>query len=380
MNRFTDTLDALAAAHRLRTIPEEGTDARIDLLSNDYLGLGARCEEFREEFLTRFPDASFSSSASRLLSRRQKYHSMLEERLGSLYSRRALLFNSGYHANTGVLSALAGKGTLLLVDRLMHASAIDGVMMVAGARKGDYRRFRHNDMEDLERIIREESERYNEFIVVTESVFSMDGDTAPLRRLVEIKRRYPGIIIYLDEAHAFGVRGSRGLGLAEELGLTEDIDIIAGTFGKAIASSGAFVAARQDIIDFLVNTSRSFIFSTALPPACQAWTMLMMEKAGVMSSERESLLALARDFASRLREVLPATPAHAGESQVIPLMCGSAEKALEMAGKIRDAGYDALPIRRPTVPPGGERVRLSLNASLSIADLLPLLDSVRNDS
>ena len=376
MNRFTDTLEALAAEHRLRSIPAEDSETRIDLLSNDYLGLGARCEEFREEFLTRFPDASFSSSASRLLSRQQKYHSMLEERLGSLFSRRALVFNSGYHANTGVLSALAGKGTLLLVDKLMHASAIDGVMMAAGTRKGDYRRFRHNDMEDLERIVTEESGKYNEIIVVTESVFSMDGDTVPLRRLVEIKRRHPGVLIYLDEAHAFGVRGARGLGLAEETGLTDDVDIIVGTFGKALASAGAFVAARNEIIDFLINTSRSFIFSTALPPACQAWTLLMMEKAEAMRAERESLLALSRDFASRLRRVLPATPAHAGESQVIPLMCGSAEKALEMAEKIRDAGYDALPIRRPTVPPGGERVRLSLNASLSIADLLPLLERI----
>lgn len=376
MSLFTDTLTLLESQHRLREIPHADTEGRIDLLSNDYMGLASEAESFMPEFLSRFSDASFSSSASRLLSRNQKYHIMLEEHLESLYSRPALLFNSGYHANAGAMAALSGKDTLIIIDKLMHASAIDGMMQGVQSSRGRYIRFVHNDMTSLRSILEKNAGQFRHMIVVTESIFSMDGDLAPLREITEMKKDFPEMIIYLDEAHAFGVRGERGLGLAEELGLIAETDIIVGTFGKAAASSGAFVSASAEIRDYLVNTARSFIFSTAAPPVCQAWTLMMINKLEGMNRQRTHLRNLCRDFAAALRGKTD-IPDNAGHSQIIPVMCGSAEKALSVAQSVREAGYDVLPIRRPTVAAGSERIRISLNSSLCMHQLQPLVETLQ---
>lgn len=368
MPAISDILSTLRHENRLREIPGFIGEDFIDLSSNDYLSLATRCHEFREEFLDRFSDAGFSSSASRLLSTKQKYHNALECRLEQLYKRPALLFNSGYHANVGCIGALTLPSTIFICDKLIHASVIDG-LKIAGS---EFKRFPHNDMAKLNRILEETAGRYERVIIAAESIYSMDGDEAPIGRLVELKKKFPGTMLYVDEAHAFGVRGKRGLGVAEEKGLINDIDILIGTFGKAAASAGAFVISNGELKSLLVNTARPFIFSTALPPVNIAWSLLMVEKIEMMEEERQRLAELARNFSSRL-ETMSGMPC-SSTSQIIPFLTGSADKALLLADTLRKNGFLALPIRRPTVPPGGERIRFSLCADLMFERLQPLFD------
>lgn len=366
---YSDILASLDKEHRLRVIPD--TSSGLDLLSNDYMGLAARHNEFREEYLQRFADAPMSASASRLLQRPQAQHGDLERMMSGLYGKEVLMMNSGYHANVGALSALSVSGTLIVSDKLSHASMIDGIRLGSG----DSMRFAHNDMTMLRRILKKKAAAYDTVVIATESIFSMDGDSAPLHELVAVKKEFPNVLLYIDEAHAFGVFGERGLGLAEEKGVIEDIDFLIVTLGKAAAGFGAFIATSPELHSYLVNSARSFIFSTALPPSVVAWDMLMIEKLIGMSDERRNLRNLAGWFRDELSQITGT--GSTSQSQIIPILAGSAERAIDMASALRNAGIDALPIRRPTVPAGSERLRLSLSANLSRADLLPVLDVLR---
>lgn len=351
---YEDILAALESEHRLRTIPRSQNG--LDLISNDYMGLGSRN----------------SASASRLLQRDQSVHTSLEGRLDSLYGKRTLLMNSGYHANTGALSALSIPGTLIVSDKLIHASMIDGIRLG----HGDTARFAHNDMGMLRKILDRKANQYKTVIVAVESVYSMDGDMAPLQELVEIKKGYANVLLYVDEAHAFGVFGNRGLGLAEELGLLKDIDIIIVTLGKAAAGYGAFIATSETLHAYFVNCARSFIFSTALPPSMIEWNGLMIEKLIGMKEERRKLRELSEWFRKEIEAITGMECL--SRSQIIPIHAGSAEKAIEMAASLREAGIDALPIRRPTVAAGTERLRLSLSAGRTKEDLIPVLKALNS--
>lgn len=365
---YDDVLECLREEQRLRVIPTGLTG--LDLISNDYMGLAARHSEFMDEYLARCKDVLMSASASRLLQRGQSEHNLLEAKLDSLYGKSSLIFNSGYHANVGAISALSIPGTLIVSDKLAHASMIDGIRLGSGEKV----RFAHNDMRMLRKIIEKNFSLYRQIIVVTESVFSMDGDFAPLQDLIELKREYPNVLLYLDEAHGFGVYGKKGLGLAEELGVIEDIDIIVGTLGKAAAGFGAFVATMPSIHDYLLNCARSFIFSTALPPSLVAWDSLMIDKLLEMGEERKYLSILSEWFRKELEKKTGVESV--SRSHIVPVQAGSASKAIEIASRLREAGIDALPIRRPTVPPGGERIRLSLSVSITKDDLQRLLDVI----
>lgn len=371
---YRKIVDGFRSEHRLRQIPSDGFAGRIDLSSNDYLGLAAEGTAFDAELRERFPEASFSSSASRLLSHRQEIHCRLESLLENQYGGKALIFNSGYHANVGIASSLAIAGTLLVTDKAIHASLLDGLAVG----KAEFRRFRHNDMDGLRAILERSKGKYERFVVCVESVYSMDGDVAPLQELVEIKNSFPGVILYVDEAHAVGVRGSKGLGLAEELGLIPEIDILVGTFGKALASSGAFVVTSPLLRDFLVNTSRPLIFSTALPPVCSARSLLMMEKMLSMNSRRCHLAALAE----KLRRGINALGGDTGNStsQIIPLIIGDSLRAMRLSERLSEQGFDALPIRRPTVAACSERIRFSLNSSLKDEDIDRLLKVLSDEA
>lgn len=346
---YARILESLSGESRLRSIPPQRDGLHlVDLCSNDYMGLARRQEKFER------PSGSYTSSASRLLSFRQLSHSRLEERLASLYGRPALCFNSGYHANVGIVAALNIPDTLFVADKLVHASMIDGLM----AGRCTFKRFPHNDIAALDAILARESGNHRQIVVMAESIYSMDGDKAPLAELVALREKYPDVLLYIDEAHAFGVRGRQGLGLCEETGVIDRVDIIVGTLGKAAASVGAFCIADRCMTDFLINTSRSFIFSTALPPAVMEWSLTMVDALTAMSEEREHLKRISRLFRTQLG--LPD-----GDTPIVPLLTGSADKALTLSRRLADKGIMALPIRRPTVPPGGERIRFSLNASMS---------------
>jgi len=363
---YEETLKVLKDEHRLRGIPQEMCG--LDLISNDYMGLGARCGEFMDEFRLKYSDAPMSASASRLLQRNHRFHNELESKLDALYNKKSLIFNSGYHANVGALSALSLPGTLIVSDKLAHASMIDGIRLG----RGDTARFAHNDMRMLRKILDKKAAGYRQIVIVTESVFSMDGDLAPLSELIDIKKDFPGTLLYMDEAHGFGVMGEKGLGLAEELGVIDDIDILVGTLGKAAAGFGAFIATSPTLCNYILNSARSFIFSTALPPSIVAWDTFMIDKLLTMNAERKYLKALSEWFRRKL--IKKTGHENVSRSQIVPLHAGSAERSIEIAAGLRKAGVDALPIRRPTVPAGGERIRLSLSANLTRDDLQRVLD------
>ena len=253
----------------------------LNLSSNNYLNF-ADNKKITKEFLEDVGvNYSFGSAGARLLTGTLPVYNQLEELLSNLYNKEsALLYNSGYHANVGISSAICNKGDVIFSDKLNHASIIDGMKLC----EGKFFRYPHNDIEALERLLARERNNYNNAIIITESVFSMDGDIAPLKEIVNLKNKYNCIMV-IDEAHAFGVFGDKGLGVAEELNIINDIDLIVGTFGKAIGSVGAFVTGSKILTDYLINKSRSFIFSTAIPPLNVAFTKWIIEKKLLQTQE-----------------------------------------------------------------------------------------------
>ncbi len=344
-------LDALRESGNLRVIPGDGSPERVDLSSNDYLGIASRTD-IREEFLTKadFVSLPLSASASRLLARCQSQFTALEHDIRDAFGHEALIFNSGYHANTGIIPAIARAGYYIVADKLVHASIIDGIRL-SGA---PFARFRHNDTVHAARIAEKAMAQGLAPIFIVESIYSMDGDTAPLAEFAALKRRFQGALLYVDEAHAVGVAGDAGRGLT--LGMTE-VDITVGTFGKALASFGAFALCSPAMKQYLVNTCRSLIFSTAVPPLNVAWTRHTLAKALTMDSERQRLAML-----GNLLAPITGCP-HAGHIQ--PLIVGDASKAVALSAKLKKAGFEVLPIRTPTVPPGTERLRFSLSANIN---------------
>lgn len=352
----------------LRRLPQmihDGRDVVVDgqhmlnLSSNDYLGLAAD-RELREEFLQTLTPDNFlpTSSSSRLLTGNFSIYEELEAELAALFgTEAALVLNSGYHANMGILPAVSNQHTLILADKLVHASIIDGIRLTTAR----CIRYRHNDLAQLERLLEQNHPEYQQIIVVTESIFSMDGDQADLQALVELKRKYTHVLLYVDEAHAFGVRGKRGLGCAEEAGCIKEIDFLVGTFGKAAASAGAYIVCSRVIREYLVNRMRTLIFTTALPPINIAWTLFVVQKLAGMQERREHLTKISRT----LREALQAKGYQCpSTSHIVPMIIGSSEDTVLCAEALQRHGFYALPVRPPTVPEGTSRIRFSLTAEL----------------
>ncbi|WP_059026200.1 aminotransferase class I/II-fold pyridoxal phosphate-dependent enzyme [Gabonibacter massiliensis] len=334
----------------------------LNLSSNDYLGLSSDphlYEEFRQE--TDVKLLSYSAVSSRLLSGNHEYYGVLENDLRELYGKEsALVFNSGYHANIGILPALAGKKDLIVADKLVHASIIDGLRLS----EAEMLRYRHLDYGHLREILFNHREKYENVFVVTESIFSMDGDVCDLQELCDLKKEYD-TFLYVDEAHAVGVRGTNGLGCCEEQGCMGDIDFIVGTFGKAFASYGAFVVCDDLFREFLVNTQRSLIFTTALPPINVAWTRFILNRMPDFYSKRLKLMTISE----RLRNTLIDRGFETrGNSHIVPFLCGSNENSVYMSEQFRDNGFFVLPVRYPTVPKNEARIRFSLNAAIPEED------------
>lgn len=365
-------LDELKRTGNFRSIPSDHDMALVDFSSNDYLGLAAddtlQAQFMADEANRRIP---FTSSASRLLAARQQEYTLLEQLLATLYGRPALLFNSGYHANTGIVPALAsGNDTVILADKLVHASIIDGIRL-SGA---PFERFRHNDLRHLRRLLEKVYAGYDRVLVIVESVYSMDGDSADLDALTALKREFPGMMLYVDEAHAVGVEGPYGLGLAKGCVDFEAVDLVVGTFGKALASSGAYCVCSSTVHDILVNGARSFIFSTALPPVTCAWTRFVIERMLTMDEARAHLRSLGRRLSEGLRAISSSAGIHSGHIQ--PFVVGDARKVVHMSEQLRYSGVKVLPIRVPTVPPGTERLRISLSAGMSVEDIDRLVNAI----
>jgi 8-amino-7-oxononanoate synthase len=332
-----------------------------NLSSNDYLGIAGNAE-LRRTFYAQFdlgsPELALTSASSRLLTGNTLAYTRLENKLSELYDHRAaLVFNSGYHANIGILPALATSKDLVLSDKLNHASIIDGMKLC----EAETQRYRHLDYEHLEKILAEKRSQYRHVFLLTESVFSMDGDSADISKLVELKEKYDCLLV-VDEAHTVGVRGPSGAGMCAALGVQQKVDILIGTFGKALASAGAYAIMAQEVKDYLINHARSFIFTTGLPPAVLNWSAFVLKRCARMDAEREKL----KRMGIRLRTLIQAKGQGTtidGDSQIVPLIIGEDADAVAQAKEFQEKGFLVFAIRPPTVPQGTSRLRFSLSAA-----------------
>lgn len=380
MKDYNTILKQLEQSGNLRRLPdiihsgnriEKDRQTMLNLSSNDYLGLASRTDlqaAFMEEW--REQGYPLSSSSSRLLTGNFKVYTELEQLMAQRFNREAaLLFNSGYHANTGILPALADKQTLILADKLVHASIIDGILLSGTP----FLRYRHNDYEQLETLLKKHTGQYQQIIIATESIFSMDGDIADLRQLVALKKSYPNICLYVDEAHAIGVRGKNGLGVAEEQDCIPDIDLLVGTFGKALASMGAYLICSRTVREYLINCMRPLIFSTALPPAQIAWTRFLFERLPEFTSLREQLSLTSHLLANALE----GKGGEASESHIIPYIIGDNTDCIRKAEELQRKGFYCLPVRPPTVPKGTSRIRFSLTADVTVEEINTLIHLIQ---
>lgn len=369
-SRYIEKLEKLRQKGRLRSlIPLESESYRLNLSSNDYLGIG-RDTKLQQEFYggmdrTSGADFALAASSSRLLTGDTRIAHDLEERLAQVYrSEAALLYNSGYHANIGILPPLFGKGDLILSDKLNHASIHDGFRLS----QAHCKRYAHTDYSQLRTLLKKYRHQYEQVVIVSESVFSMDGDVADIEQLVAIKQEF-GTMLYIDEAHGVGLYGKQGLGKVEEFQQLGNVDLLVGTFGKAWASVGAFVCCSETIRSYLINHSRSLIFTTGLPPVTLNWNRFVLEKSLTMDGERQHLQKLAQ----RLRVSLRASGMESvSGSNIIPVAIGEDSDALQRAAAMQQQGYLILPIRPPAVPEGTARFRLSLCADMQWQDLQDL--------
>ncbi|ENW02399.1 8-amino-7-oxononanoate synthase [Acinetobacter beijerinckii] len=342
----------------------------LNLACNDYLGLAADLS-LREEFLDtlQIDRALFSSSSSRLLTGNFAEYEHFENSLSKAFGRAALLFNSGYHMNIGILPALADSKTIILADKLVHASMIDGIRLS----NAQYVRYRHNDLQHLEQLLQryQQDEQVERIIVVTESIFSMDGDETDLAALAQLKQRFAKTMLYVDEAHAIGVRGEQGLGCAEQYGVLHQIDFLVGTFGKAIASIGGYIICDPIIRDYLINKMRPLIFSTALPPISMAWSDFIFNKVLNMQQQRQHLAEISHFLQQAVIAKGFSSPS---SSHIIPIIVGESNAAIEKARYVQQQGFYAMPVRPPTVPQNSSRLRISLTSMVQKAELEKLVE------
>lgn len=375
LDHFATQLDRLKQQGNLRQFTANTQQGRyisinnhkmLNLASNDYLGLASDLQ-LRERFFDETPNAQrwMSSSSSRLLTGNFPEYEQLEASLSqAFHGRAALLFNSGYHMNIGILPALTDGKTLILADKLIHASMIDGIRLSTAK----YVRYRHNDLLHLTQLLHKyhEDDAFERIIVVTESIFSMDGDETDLAELVRIKKQFSKVMLYVDEAHAIGVRGEQGLGCAEQYHVIDDIDFLVGTFGKAIASVGGYLICHSIIRDYLINLMRPLIFSTAQPPICMAWTNFIFQKVLKLNTQRQHLQQLSQSLQQAVTAKgfdCPST------SHIVPVIVGESVKTVVKAKALQDAGFYIMPVRPPTVPQHSSRLRISLTAHITQPDL-----------
>ena len=385
---FAEQLQALRARSLHRTLREIGSaqGSIVDLVgkrlinfsSNDYLGL-ANDPRLRDAATAAISEFGVGAGASRLISGTQSPHLQLESALAKWKgTQAALCFSSGYAAAVGTLPALVGKSDVVLLDKLSHASLIDGAKL-SGA---TLRVFPHNHLGKLESHLEWAKREHPNarVVVVTESVFSMDGDRVPLRELIELKKRFRALLL-LDEAHALGVIGPNGRGLAAEEALNEDVDVQMGTLSKALGVSGGYICGSRSLVEWLINRARSFIYSTASPPALAAAARAAVEFLASPEGEDRRLQLwkrieltrknLPRDRQSTLRE--KPRPA----SAIFPWIVGDEQGAIDLSRALQAEGFLVPAVRYPTVAKGSARLRITVTAAHEEAQIMALTDAIR---
>jgi 8-amino-7-oxononanoate synthase len=335
------------------------------LSSNSYLGL-CNDQRLKQAAMDAMEKYGVGSGGSRLTTGSYEVHKKLEDKIAAFKgAEAALLFNTGYMANVGAISSIAGKDWVIFSDRFNHASIIDGCRL-SGAEIIIYE---HCDASDLE--TKAHSHRGRRALVVTDGLFSVDGDIAPLPEIVQVAKKY-NMLLMVDDAHATGVLGENGGGTADYFGLQNEIDIQMGTFSKALASEGGFIAGNRGLIDYLANKARSFIFSTALAPATVAVSLRALEIVQAEPRLRQSLIANSAWFREKLREIgfeimdFP-TP-------IISVVLGQPELTVNFSNRLMEKNIFVSAIRPPTVPQGTSRLRINLMATHTVDDLAPAID------
>ncbi|TYP95114.1 8-amino-7-oxononanoate synthase [Fodinibius salinus] len=345
----------------------------VNFSGNDYLGLSKhpkvinRAQDFTEQY-------GSGATASRLISGTYTIHNKLEQKIAHTFGwEAALVFNSGFQANSTIISTLANRHSLILADKLSHNSLLNGSL----SSRASFRRFAHNDTADLEsQLSRAVDKDYDRIIVITESLFSMDGDRSDLEAIAKLCKKYDAWL-FVDDAHAVGVWGTNGLGLTHGV---SGIDLVLGTCGKAFGAFGAFLLCSSKMRDYLINFCDGFIYTTALPPAVIGAVEAGLDLIPDLSERRNRLYTNIK----RMKKGIRRAGFQVGntESQIIPIMVGGEEQTLELATALEDAGFLATAIRPPTVPKGSARIRITLSSAHTkeqIDQFLTTLDQLNNE-
>ena len=379
MDFLRDQLEDLKRSGLYRSLREvegpPGTTIVIDgrkllqFSSNNYLGL-ANHPRLKAAAMAAVERYGVGSGASRLVCGNLDLNRKLEEKLAQLKKKEAaLLYSTGYMANLGVIAALAGEGDLILSDEFNHASIVDACRLS----RAQTRVYPHKRMDELEKLLAGAGSSKRR-LIVTDGIFSMDGDIAPLPDLVDLAEKYECLLM-VDDAHATGVLGPNGGGTGDHFGLAEKIDVAMGTFGKALGGFGAFVAGDRNLRELLINCSRPFMFTTGLPPSVLAAGIAALE----VVEEEPEMRARLWDNANLLRngiEEMGFTLA-GGETQIIPLLAGDASQAMEMSSLLREEGLFIQGIRPPSVPPGTSRLRITVSAAHTRGELAFALEALQ---
>jgi len=377
MKNELEALERASLVRRLRVnAPVEGKPGYtaqsdrilLNLSSNDYLGLAqhaAIVEAMREALLI----GGAGSGGSRLVTGNRQPYEQLEQSLAQWQGcDAALVFANGYAANVGVISAIAGRGDVVFSDQYNHASIVDGIVLS----RAEHARYRHNDLAHLRALLHKHRDKRRK-LIVTDAIFSMDGDQARLDELAALKREY-GALLMVDEAHSGGIYGERGQGLIHELGLNNEVDIHMGTFSKSFGIYGAYVCGSDTLISWLVNKARPLIYSTALPPSLAAGIAKALELVQTERWRRERLFESSRLFRSSLCKA--GFNVSEGDSPIIPLILGDNDTALQFSQALEAEGIVAAAIRPPTVPNETARIRFSLSAAHAPAELMEAVATI----
>ncbi len=367
---FKQQLDALESKGLKRKLFNRDESPLVNFSSNDYLGL-SRHAQVVEAAKKALDDLGTGSAASRLLAGTLSLHDRFEKKLADFLGKEsALLFSSGYHVNTGVLPALTSSEDVIFADRLCHASIIDGLKLS----KARFFTFDHNDMADLEKLLQTKRASYQQAFIVTEGIFSMDGDVCSLPELVQLKKQF-NARLYLDESHSFGICGPEGKGWAAACGLLDAVDIWMGTCSKTLGAQGGVIAGSQLLRDLLISTSRSFIYTTSLAPASVGAALAALILLPSLEDRRRVIAEASYHVREQLLRQGFEIIGGLSDTPIIPVLTGDVPSTLKLSGHLLSQGFFVPSIRPPTVPLGEGRVRLSISYEAAMAGLDSLLSA-----
>lgn len=363
--KIREELLKLKSENNFRSLKEFG-GKEINFSSNDYLGI-AQDKKLLEEFYSKY-NPKLSSSSSRLMSGSYTEVMELEKRAEEIYKKPCIVFNSGFDANSSILETFYGKNSLIITDRLNHASIYDGIIN-SGA---EIIRYKHLDMENLEEILKKYSGKYSDILVVCETIYSMDGDITPIKEITELKKKY-NFSLMIDEAHSYGVYG---YGMAYNFNLVKDIDFLVIPLGKGGGSVGAFVFCEEILKKYIINKSRKFIFTTALPPANNMWNLFILNKMEneEFNKKRKILLERVNFTLKKLKDKGIKTNS---TSHIISVVIGDNRKIIKIENNLRAKGYFISGIKEPTVPKNTARFRISLNPEISFKNIENFIEELK---